>query len=85
MENLGKGMFILSADLGNYSFQHAALLEQPFQGTTACWDLQSQLTLPQEFLGCSPGSCYRLGGLPAVLADPSPYGKLAGITMSLAL
>lgn len=30
MENLGKGMFILSAFLGNYSFQHATFLEQPF-------------------------------------------------------
>lgn len=30
MEKLRMGMFILSADLGNYSFQHATLLEQPF-------------------------------------------------------
>ena len=46
MAKVGKGcmpLFILSADLGDYSFQHATLLEQPCGGT-ACWDLQSQHT-----------------------------------------
>lgn len=83
MEKLRMGVFLLSADLGTTApnMQHSSSSLSRALHAGVC----SPSSPSHRNFWEVPCSWYRLGRLPAVLADPSPYGKLPGIPVSLAL